>query len=1204
MNVAPVKRSRLLLAALVPLIALPPALVLLLPSSPPPTPAAPITAPTAARPPEFDPPLPATVRFTRDIRPILSDACFKCHGPASATRKADLRLDQADGIGSVVTAGKPDDSELFRRIAAADDHKDHMPPAATGKHLTKRHVGLLKRWIEQGAEWEPHWAFLPPQKPALPAVRDAAWPRNEIDYFVLKPLEDEGLRPSPEADRATLARRVALDLTGLPPSPQEIDAFMADTTPQAYESLVDRLLASPRYGEHMARFWLDQVRYADTHGLHLDNYREMWPYRDWVINAFNAGMPFDRFITEQLAGDLLPDPTLDQLIATGFNRCHITTNEGGSIDEEVYVRNVVERVDGVGQVLLGLSFGCARCHDHKYDPLTQKDYYQMFAFFNSLDGPAMDGNVKDHAPVVRVPTAEDVRKTAELGAQIAGVEAQLTGPDPTVDAAQAEWERAELAALHSAWIALEPASAASRDGATLTIQPDRSILAGGTSPEKDLVEVVLRLTQTGVRAIRLDALTDPSLPQGGPGRAANGNFVLSELEAAIAPAADPSRAAPVKFVSALADFSQTGYPTAGAIDGNPATGWAIDGGDRRESRSALFVPEQPFGFDGGTELKLRLLFNAGSSNVAGRLRVSVTTDAAALEAARPASLGPWATVGPFPAENPDQGYTRDFGPEKKVDLAQKFLKDALAWVEHAEYADGKVHALPGDVSATYLTRTITAPTPRTIHLSLGSDDFIKVWHDGALVLERKEGRGAAPDQEKLSLALPAGESRLLLKIVNSGGPAGFYFADKGQGFERLAPALTELLRVPRDQRNEAQTLELRAAYRRLHWDQYKPLTEKLGSLRTVLQQTEARAPTTQIYKETAQPREAFILKRGEYDQKGDPVGRDTPAVLPPMAPDLPRDRLGLARWLADPKHPLTARVAVNRLWQQLFGTGIVKTAEDFGAQGQLPSHPELLDFLAVRFAEDGWDVRRMMKAIVTSATYRQSARATPELLRRDPENRLLARGPRFRLEAETLRDQALAVSGLLFEKIGGPSVKPPQPDLWIAVGFVGSNTQKFEADKGPDKIHRRSLYTFWKRTSPPPQMSAFDAPSRESCAVRRERTNTPMQALMLMNDPQYLEAARALAARTLREAGPTPEERAALLFRLAAARTADAPELEILLRTYRGHRAAYEADPKAARDLVGAGEPKSDADPDPVEWAAWTLMANLVLNLDEVVTKG
>ncbi len=832
------------------------------------------------------------VDYNQDIRPLLSDNCFACHGPDAMQRKAKLRLDTREGLlgegrdgHRIIVPGQPEQSLLIERVAS-DDPSYVMPPAEHHKPLQPEQIALLKRWVTEGAVWSDHWAFLTPTAPELPKVSQPNWPRNPIDRFILARLDANNLQPSAPADKTTLIRRVTLDLTGLPPTPAEVADFVNDPASDAYERLVERLLNSPRYGEHMARYWLDLARYGDTHGLHLDNYREMYPYRSWVIRAFARNMPFDQFMTEQLAGDLLPSPSddqqsLDKLIATGFLRSHVTTNEGGSIVEECYVRNVIDRVDTNGTVFLGLTVGCARCHDHKYDPISQQEYYQLFAFFNNLDGRPMDGNAKAHPPIVRLPSPAQEQRLATLDDQVAAIKQQLNATKKLFE------QDADVAKAEVEWIGKQRAS------------------------------------------------------------------------------------------------------------------------DKRK------LPKP-----------IEAIFR----------------------------------------NDPDK-----WNATQKQQVHEHYLY--------------QVH-----------------PT-------------------GSLAL---------------------------------GG-----------------------------------------------------LRKHLQNQQQERKQIQSRITTTLVFRERKDPRPAYRLHRGEYDQRREQVPRRLPAFLPPLPTEAPLDRLGFARWLTDAKHPLTARVAVNRFWQQCFGVGLVKTSEDFGAQGEPPSHPKLLDYLAVRFIQNGWDVKALMRAMVCSSTYRQSARLTPQLRERDPENRLFARGPRFRLDAEMLRDQALFVSGLLVETIGGPSVKPPQPTgLWKAVGYSGSNTVRFQADHGPARVHRRSLYTFWKRTAPPPQMSTFDAPSRESCIVRRERTNTPLQALLLLNDPQYVEAARHLAARVLRESRIDPHARLTHLFRLVTSRAPTAGESAELQTAVDDLTEMYANDPSAAKALLAVGELPPDPAFDPHELAAWTIIASTVLNLDEVINKG
>jgi hypothetical protein len=823
------------------------------------------------------------IDFDRDIRPVLADKCFKCHGPDADQRESGLRLDvrdealrPADSGKAAIVPGKPDESPLVKRTASTK-RSFMMPPPDSNKTLSDQQKDLLRAWVAQGAVYQKHWSFVPPKRPAPPTVKDDAWPRNAIDRFILGRLEAQGLPHAPEAGRTTLVRRVTLDLTGLPPTPAEVDAFLADTHKEAYERLVERLLASPRFGERMALEWLDAARYADTHGFHIDSGRDMTRWRAWVIDAFNANLPFDRFAVEQLAGDLLPNPTVSQKIASGFNRNHMINFEGGAIPEEYLTAYIVDRVNTTGTVFLGLTVACAQCHDHKFDPITQKDFYRFFAFFNNVPEQGLDGSKGNAAPVLRLPTTAQQAELGRLNTAIAEAEAQLGGPRPVVDAAQAEWEKS-------------------------------------------------------------------------------------------------------------------------------------------------------------------------------------------------------APTGPVP------------------------------------------------------------------------------------------------------------------------------------------PNIKAVLAVAPEKRNDGQMAELRTYYRVHFAPEFKLQADELEGLRKTRAELENKVPTTMVMAERPQPRETFMLVRGQYDKKGEQVLAGVPGFLSPLPSGAPANRLGLARWLVDRGHPLTARVAVNRSWQMLFGTGLVKTSEDFGTQGELPSHPDLLDWLAVEFmdptapgAQHAWDIKSIVRLVVTSATYRQSSAVTREVLAKDPENRLLARGARFRLPAELVRDQALAIGGLLRESIGGRSVSPYQPPgLWeeLMSREDGANwtAQKYVQDHGDD-LYRRTMYTFWKRTSPPPSLATFDAPDRETCTVRRARTNTPLQALVLMNDPTYVEAARKLAERILLEARST-EDRIALAFRLATARRPSDTELGVLGELYHAQLERYRTDTPAALRLLSVGESPRDPTLDPAEYAAWTMVGSAVLNLDETVTKG
>ncbi|MDW8222508.1 MAG: DUF1553 domain-containing protein [Gemmatales bacterium] len=1040
-----------------------------------------------------------SIDFNRDIRPILSDNCFACHGPDEKARKAGLRLDRKEDAfrmlrdgGHAIVPGKPEASELFLRLTT-DNSQARMPPKSSKKQLNSAQIELIRQWILQGAPWSEHWAFVPPSKPAIPEVRDRSWPRNPIDRFILARLEAEGLKPAPEADRITLLRRVSLDLTGLPPTPAEVEAFLADSSPQAYENAVERLLRSPRYGEHMARYWLDAVRYGDTHGMHLDNYREIWPYRDWVVRAFNENLPYDQFITWQLAGDLLPNPTEDQLIATGYLRCHVTTNEGGSIEEEVYVRNVVDRVDNFGSVMLGMTFACAQCHDHKYDPVTMRDFYGLFAFLNSMDGPDMDGNRKDPPPVLKVANEQQKQQLANLRNRISHLQ-------------QRQKQRAsETEADFQRW--LSGVEAERRQGTSALQQvPTQGLL--GYYPLDD---------KAGTQV-------------------ANAADKRSNLQGVVR--GNPQWVAG-KFGGAL------------RLDGNTFV-------EVVDARQFDFDRNQAFSYGGWVKL----------ANGNGTL-ISKMEDANAFRG--------WDI---FILNDSVSAHVIHRWPDNAIKITAEEKIKRNEWTHVFVTYDGSSKA-----------------------------SGLKLYINGKLAKVRVE-TDSLRDATKNAVSVKIGRRTLSHPLVGEVDDVRIYtralteteVAVLAHG-DPLFP-IAGILAVAPEQRTPQQREQLRQFYLE-HFDaEYKKLVEQVASLQAEEKRLDASLPTTLIYRERAQPRPAYILIRGEYDRKGEQVGRQVPAFLPELRPEHPRNRLGLAQWLLERNHPLTARVAVNRFWQQVFGVGLVKTSDDFGRQGEPPSHPELLDWLAIHFQESGWNVKELMKLMVTSATYRQAAVTTPEKLARDPGNRLLSRGPRFRLDAEVLRDQALSVSGLLVERLGGPPVRLPQPPgIWEAVAFVGSDTREFRADTGRDKVHRRSLYAFWKRTAPPPQMTAFDAPSREACVVRRERTNTPLQALVLMNEVQYVECARALAERAMKETGRTPIERIRYIFRLATCRFPEPAELTALQQTYENCRQRYQQNPSAARQLIQLGESQPAADLDSVELAALTVVGNAILNLDEVLNK-
>ncbi|MBL8824795.1 MAG: PSD1 domain-containing protein [Planctomycetia bacterium] len=1027
------------------------------------------------------PPATPKIDFNRQIKPILSDHCYACHGPDEKTRKADLRLDTKDGLFGKLGDNfvvKPNDAEaslLVERINS-DEKNKVMPPAKHNKPLKPEQKKILEVWIKQGANWSNHWAFEAPRKLTPPSIKQSDWIRNTIDAFILAKLNEQGLTTSPPATKSQLLRRVYLDLTGLPPTPADVDAFLADNSPQAYEKVVDRLLSSPRYAEHQARHWLDVARYGDTHGLHLDNYREAWPYREWVIKSFLKNQPYDQFITEQLAGDLLPNPTLDQIIATGYNRCHVTTSEGGSIEEEVYVRNVVDQVDTFGTVFLGLTVGCARCHDHKYDPFSTKEYYQFFAFFNNIDGSPLDGNAARHAPITKVGTPEQLAKLAEMQKQIDAVTQKIK-----TELAHIKYEEPKLVVKKSptvrsdhVWIDddLPKGAKVSSDGShngkwMFVSSPTAPVFSGKFAHTRTAKGLSQHFVEGALRGLVIG--TGDSL------------FAYVYLDPK-----DPPKEIMLQWNTV--DWKHRAYWGENKID------WGTDKTGSRQYMGALPEP--------------------------GRwVRLNIPVD--------------------------------------------------------------KVGLKPGDVITGW---------------AFTQFDGTVTWDKAGIVTKTQQG-----EQWFDSLN-------------------GWLEYEQSIGGAKLPQNIQKLIKVSLEKRTDAQKQELKEYF--LEYinpttrENFTALHNELAKARQDREVFDSSIPATLIFKERKEPRQAFILKRGEYDQRGDKVERGTPVMFPPMKPNERKDRLGLANWLLDPNHPTTARVAVNRFWQQVFGTGLVKTTEDLGLQGEPPTHQELLDWLAVEFRESGWDVKKLMKLMVMSNTYQQSAKISSDRYAKDPGNRYYSRGPRHRLDAEVLRDQALFVSGLLVEKLGGPSVKPPQPNgLWEAVGYVSSNTANFKADTGHEKVHRRSLYTFWKRTAPPPQMSAMDAPSRESCTVRRERTNTPLQALLMLNETQYVECARALAERAMSSPLSPPGRgagnegvylsvaRLKFIFKSILARDADASELAVLKTAYHDHLKQYTNKPTEADKLLAIGESKPNDKLNKQELAALTMIANIVFNLDEAVTK-
>ena len=1021
---------------------------------------------------------PAEVRYNRDVRPILSDRCFRCHGPDSASRQADLRLDRRDSAVSdrdgspAISPGKPEASELVRRIISADASQ-RMPPADAGEKLADREIDILRRWIAAGAEYEPHWSLIPPKAVPPPEVQRRDWPRNEIDRFILHRLEQAGLAPSPEADRAALLRRASLDLVGLPPTVAELDAFLADSADHAYERAVDRLLASPRYGERMALEWLDLARYADTNGYFSDLERQMWRWRDWVIEAFNRNQPFDEFTVEQLAGDLLPAPTEEQKIATGFNRNHPVTNESGVIDEEYRVEYVADRTETTGAIWLGLTVGCARCHDHKFDPLSQREYYELFAYFNNVPEQGLVHGTGNPPPAMQLFSPEVKARLAALDAELAPAEAawkaaheQLQEPFKAWQADAAQSLPPPCPADAVAWFDFAREGADARGPGCAAKAFDRVNYADGVRGQ------AIKLDNGGHfefdRPLPVDRQTPLTFSAWIQPAAAQSGCVASKIE----PDGD------------LRGLEVLWYKRRLRV--NLVRRWADDAIEAITERS--FPPH---------EWRHVAVVYDGSGKAAG-LKIYVDAELQPVKIERDSLTGSIANDQPWRIGRKDE----TSGFDGLIDEVQL--------------------------------------TPRAAGAEEIADLYSSQLVGGAL---------AAPADKR-----SARQTQALLE----------YYLD------RAAPAAD------------------REAYQ---------LAESLKRQRAELL---AGVPTTMVMQELEKPRDAHLLVRGQYDQPSDKLSPDVPACLPSLPADAPANRLTLARWLVDPAHPLTARVAVNRLWQQFFGVGLVKTVNDFGSQGEPPSHPELLDWLAIEFVRSGWDVKAMQKRIVTSAVYRQSSRVGRELAERDPENRLVARGPRFRLAAELIRDQALAIAGLLTDAVGGPSVKPYQPEgLWEAVSYNGDYSYVQDHDAA---LYRRGLYTYWKRQSPPPGMLAFDAPTRETCVVKRSRTNTPLQALVLLNDPTYIEAARVLAERTMRQAAGV-EDRVRYAFRRVTCRPPEADELAALVKLYEQERASFTAKPEDAAELLAVGEWPREEKLDPIEHAAWTSVMGVLLNLDEVVAR-
>ncbi len=1034
-----------------------------------------------------------SLEYNRDIRPILADNCFACHGADSAARQADLRLDQRDvamEFGAIFP-GKPDESELITRIFE-DDPEFVMPPRETKKSLTERQKELLKRWITEGAEYQPHWSFIAPQESQPPAVKNNTWAKNEIDRFVLAKLEAKGLSPAAEAPPYVLFRRLHLDITGLPPSPENVAAFVNDYKQRGDDALsewIDRLMQSPAWGEQRARYWLDAARYADTHGLHFDNYREMWPYRDWVIRAFNANQPFDQFTVEQIAGDLLPSPTDDQLVATGFQRCNITTNEGGTIDEENLANYAADRVQTFGWVYLGLTTNCCQCHDHKFDPLTMKDYYSLAAFFRNTTQPPKDGNVKDgRGAVLMVPNIADRPRWDALPGEIA---AAVTKRDERKQNARGDFEK---------WLASAKPELSDQNLSSEELLVHAPLNEGAGNEVANACKPTETFKAVGEVTWVADGKLGPA-----PVMKAGGTFDLG----------------------ALGDFEKNQKFSHGA--------W-VQAGRNGVFGAILARMDEKVAYRGWD-----LWQNDSSVSVhiidewPGNA-IKVTTQNAVLKP------GTWQHV----------FMTYDgSGQPGGVKV----------------YVDGKEEQLKTETNTLKPNASIRTNTP----LRIGQRSHTQVFDGGAIQDVRVYSRALSAAEVKA-----IAEFHLLQSIVATAA---------GKRTPQQQAALFEHYLVTQDA-------------------EYPTLVKAAANLEAERETIRSRGAITHIQEERKDsPAMAHMLMRGEYDRPGEKVPAAPPASLHPMLKGAPANRLGLAQWVVDPANPLTARVTVNRFWQQLFGRGIVVTSEDFGVMGTLPSHPELLDWLAVEFRESGWDVKNFFKLMLMSATYRQDAAATSAKLEKDLDNILLSRGPRFRMDAEMVRDCALAVSGLISSKIYGPSVKPYQPEgIWDVVGLPGGDTRSYVQGKSED-LYRRTLYSFWKRMAPPPDLDAFNAPSREVCTVRRERTNTPLQALVTLNDPQYVEAARHLAQQALKACGGDDAKAVDYIAQHVLCRSMNAPEQAIVLADKGEFLAYYQSQPEDAKSLISVGESKADQTLDASALAAWTLVCNQVMNLDEALNK-
>ena len=1042
-------------------------------------------------------PVAVAVDFRTEVRPLLSDNCFQCHGPDAATRTADLRLDRQEGLfgerahGTPVVPGNAEASLVYQRITQPNAAL-RMPPEYSHKSLEQAEIERIREWIEEGAEWTGHWAFEIPQRPELPSVRNEDWIRNPIDNFVLARLEQEGLEPAPEASRSLLARRVALDVTGLPPKPENLAEFLKDEAPGAYQRYLNRLFGSKAYGEHRARYWLDAARYADTHGIHIDNYREMWPYRDWVIDAFNRNLPFDQFTLQQVAGDLLPNPTMDQLIASGFYRCNATTNEGGVIPEEYEVIYAKDRADTTGTVFLSLTVGCATCHDHKFDPITQRDFYALTAYFRNTTQYVMDGNISDTPPFIIVPSDEDRDRFDTLRKTLR--ETRLFLQQSAADPGERfeKWlARGKYRNLHSPLQTAKPALQVSNSEIVSNGKRSPLSLPDGVETADGPAENVDALHFRGDAFLELPS---SKIDTGKPFSIA---FWIRH----------PKKAGRYVVVSQTdPDDKMRGWSI--VLRGQEII-FRMTSVQAEESSSIEILPNNQYRLQPGNWRHVTVTYD-GSGERAG---LSIYYNGERM---------------PFQGSEYFAKLEGAVGSDRPVLIGRGFFEEdndtMLLGFGGGGIADVRLY---------------------NRELSLEEANVVANWPTLAAA------RAKQPE------ALNATEKRIL----------GLHFLNL------------------HDQAYRSDFLEAKRAERAIRE------IRRRGAVTHVMQENEGSEAA------------AHILFRGLYNQRREKVPAATPGFLPSLPWAGNASRLHLAKWLINDTNPLTARVAVNRFWQQIFGTGLVRTSDDFGAQGEPPSHPDLLDWLAVEFRENDWDVKGLLRTILSSATFRQSSEADGDKLQIDPQNRLLSRGARFRMDAEMLRDYGLAASGILVEKIGGPSVKPYQPEgVWEAVAMLDSNTRFYKRETG-DKLYRRSLYTFWKRAAPPASMQIFNAPTREHATVWRERTNTPLQALVTMNDTQFVEAARYLAQAALRKSGAKFDARLGFMTVRLLSREFGSGERQVAEQSYRNFLQHFQSNEEDARQLLATGEWPLDESLPLTELAAWTMLANQLMNLDEALNK-